>query len=202
MKNYVLYLAISIGFLTNAAFAVDATEVERMVPYYQKADIDVSAYTKVLIAPLGVSATFVLAPPWVSSDERSTQKWALTAEDKKWLKNTYQKAVSAEISQKYEIVDEPGEGVLIVRVELISLMPFARKGEDVQTQGFGIVVAQAQLRDGGNGELLAIYEGPQRVGNQYQQNTRLNSENSLNILFEIWGARLRMYMENYGDQSR
>jgi hypothetical protein len=156
----------------------------------------------VLIAPLGVSATFVLAPPWVSSDERSTQKWALTAEDKKWLKNTYQKAISAEISQKYEIVDEPGEGVLIVRVELISLMPFARKGEDVQTQGFGIVVAQAQLRDGGNGELLAIYEGPQRVGNQYQQNTRLNSENSLNILFEIWGARLRMYMENYGDQSR
>ena len=89
-----------------------------------------------------------------------------------------------------------------MRVELVSLMPFARKGEDVQTQGFGIVVAQAQLRDGGNGELLAIYEGPQRVGNQYQQNTRLNSENSLNTLFEIWGTRLRMYMESYGDQSR
>ena len=143
------------------------------------------------------SPTFVVPPPWITGAEASPTKWALSKEDDRWLRESYQAALRAEIGTSFEIVDQPGEGVLILRVELISLMPFARKGEDVQTQGFGVILTQAQLRDGKNGELLAVYEGLQRVGQEYQQNTRLNSETSLKKLFEIWGARVRMYMESH-----
>jgi len=200
MKKYLLCLLVSVGLLLmNIANAADVSEVEQLEPYYQKSGLDLSGYSKVLIAPLGVTATVVVAPPWVTAQERATQRWELTSDDEKWLRQSYQTAVRSEIGQRFEVVDEPGEGVLIVRIELVSIMPFARKGEDVQTQGFGIIVAQAQLRDGASGELLAIYEGPQRIGDQYQQNTRLNSENSLKHVFEIWGARIRMYMESFAD---
>ena len=199
MKKFLLCFLVSVGLLVNVANAVDVSEVEQLEPYYQKPGLDLSVYNKVLVAPLGLSATVVVPPPWVTLEERATQRWELTAEDEKWLRESYQKTMRSEIGQGFEIVDEPGEGVLIVRIELVSIMPFARKGEDVQTQGFGILVAQAQLRDGSNGELLAIYEGSQRIGHEYQQNTRLNSENSLKQVFEIWGARIRLYMERYAD---
>jgi hypothetical protein len=199
MKNYLLCLVMCVGYLASATAAVDVSDVEQMEPYYQKPGLDLSGYDKVLVAPLGVTATFVVPPPWVTPEERATLRWELTPEDDRWLRKSYQTAVRSEIGQSFTIVEEPGEGVLIVRIELVSIMPFARKGEDVQTQGFGIIVAQTQLRDGSNGELLAIYEGPQRIGDQYQQNTRLNSENSLKQVFEIWGARVRMYMESFAD---
>jgi hypothetical protein len=199
MKKYLLSLAISFSLIATTAFGVDVSDVENLDPYFEKQGLQISNYNKVLVAPLGVGATFVVPPPWVTGIDANAKKWSLTEEDERWLRESYQKAVRAEIGEAFEVVDEPGEGVLIVRVELISLMPFARKGEDVQTQGFGVVVAQAQLRDGQNGELLAVYEGPQRVGRQYQQNTRLNSETSLMKLFEIWGERIRLYMESHVD---
>jgi hypothetical protein len=197
MKKYLLSLAMSFGLIATSAYAVDMSEVENLDPYFEKAGLEISAYDKVLIAPLGVGATFIVPPPWVTGADASAKLWALTEADERWLRESYQQAVRAEIGQEFEVVDEAGEGVLIVRIELISLMPFARKGEDVQTQGFGVIVAQAQLRDGNNGELLAVYEGPQRVGQEYQQNTRLNAETSLTKLFEIWGARVRIYMESH-----
>jgi hypothetical protein len=199
MKNFLLCFFVSVGLLAGVANAVDVSEIDQLEPYYQKPGLDLSAYSKVLVAPLDLSTTFVVPPPWVTPAARATQRWALTAEDKKWLRESYQKSVRSEIGQSFEIVEEPGEGVLIFRIELVSIMPFARKGEDVQTQGFGILVAQAQLRDGSNGDLLAIYEGPQRIGNEYQQNTRLNSEKSLKHVFEIWGARVNLFMESFAD---
>jgi hypothetical protein len=45
------------------------------------------------------------------------------------------------------------------------------------------------------GELLAIYEGKQEVGSEYQQNTRLNAENDLRALFAVWGGRMRTVMD-------
>ncbi len=186
---------LSFFLLLNSAFAVDPDEVENLEPYFQKPGLNLGKYNKVLVVPLGVSSTFVIPPPWVTEEERTTQRWSLTREDEKWLRESYQASFRSEVGKSFEVVDEPGDGVLIVGVDLVSLMPFARKGEKVETQGFGVIVAQAQLRDGSNGELLAVYEGPQRVGTQYQQNTRLNSENSLKKLFEIWGARVRLYME-------
>jgi len=195
------FLAVFSTFLLAApVFAIDVSEVDNLDPYYQKDGLEISSYQKVLIAPLGADRTFVLAPPWVEGDAANPKKWGLTASDIKWLRKSYQEAMRAEIGQQFEIVDEPGEGVLIVSIELVSLMPFARKDEKVETQGFGVIVAQAELRDGQNGELLAVYEGPQRVGSEYQQNTRLNGEKSLMQLFEIWGARVRMYMESHGTE--
>lgn len=95
----------------------------------------------------------------------------------------------------FPVVDQPGEGVLILDIEIIYLMPYAERGEKVTTRGFGEMLVQAQLRDGMTGELLAVYEGKQDVGSEYQPNTRLNNENRLRDLFQYWGKRVRGLMD-------
>ena len=86
--------------------------------------------------------------------------------------------------------------ILVLDVEIITLMPYARKGEKVQVRGFGELRAQATLRDGATGELIGIFEGTQNVGSEYQQNSRLNAENDLRTLFDVWGSRMRRVMDN------
>jgi hypothetical protein len=114
------------------------------------------------------------------------------------LRKSYREAMQAEITGKggYPIVAEPGKGALILDVAIIYLMPYARKGEEVETRGFGEMLVQAQLRDGMTQELLAVYEGKQEIGSGYQQNTRLNNENSLRELFQVWGTRMRGILDS------
>jgi len=202
MKKLLMLLAVS-GFvasgqgLAQSGDLVQVTDIENLAPYFEREDLDFGDYSSVLIAPLSVADARVLPPPWVTGKDASPKKWKLTASDVKWLRESYQSAMREQISGDggYPIVEQPEEGTLIIRVELVSLMPFARKGERVETQGFGVIVAQVQLRDGMSGDLLAIYEGPQRVGTEFQANTRLNAENRLIEIFTIWGKRLRNYME-------
>ena len=191
----VVFLLLGSGSLI--ADEVDVSSVQNLAPYYQKDGAELGSYDKVLIDTLATRNARVIAPPWIEGDARNPKKWQLTNADIDWLRKSYQAAMKEQIEGNggYEIVSTPGEGVVILDVRLISLMPYARRGEKVTVRGFGELVVQAQLRDGLTGELLAVYEGPQEVGLEYQQNTRLNSEQSLSGLFSIWGARMRMLLD-------
>jgi len=195
MKKSLIFGLMTL-FLSPAVFAIDADEMNNLDPYYEKPGLDIGEYTSVFIAPLSANDARVVPPPWVTGDEASPKQWKLTKKDIEWLRKSYQEAMRKEIGELggKRIVDQPGEGTLIVRMELVSLMPFARKGEKAETQGFGVLLAQAQLRDGMTSELLAVYEGTQRIGTEYQQNTRLNAELNLTDLFSVWGARVNKYL--------
>jgi len=195
MKKSLIFGLMTL-FLSPLVYATDLDEMDNLDPYYEKPGLDIGQYTSVFIAPLSANDARVIPPPWVTGDEASPKQWKLTKKDVEWLRKSYQEAMRKEIGEVggRKIVDQPVEGALIVRIELVSLMPFARKGEKAETLGFGVIVAQAQLRDGMTGELLAVYEGPQRVGTEYQQNTRLNAERKLENLFSIWGARVNKYL--------
>jgi hypothetical protein len=202
MKNMIwMLVSLATIILTNSqVFAADedfAANVDNLQPYYIKEGADLSGYTKVMLGRLGVADARVIAPPWYEGKDASPARWKLTDKDIKWLRNSYRAAMKEEIETKggYPVVDEAAADVLFLDVEVITLMPYARKGENVQVRGFGELKAQATLRDGMTSELLAIFEGPQDVGTEYQQNTRLNAENSLKALFEVWGARMREFMD-------
>jgi hypothetical protein len=168
-------------------------EVSQLVPVFVKEGLDMRSYDKVLLDSLKVRDAKVVPPPWIEGDARNPKKWRLTSKDEEFLRDSYRTAMKQEIAGEggYEIVSEPGAGVLILDVSIITLTPYARKNENVVVKGFGELLTQAQFRDGMTGELLAIYEGVQEVGSEYQQNSRLNAETSLRLLFEIWGTRVR-----------
>jgi len=205
MKFPALMLAIAVNFVAfgypwataSAAEHESRSSVRDLDAYYEKPGVDLSQYNAILLDSLGLQDARVLPPPWIAGTEGSSEKWQLTTSDIEWLQKSYRETMQAEISGNggYPIVDQLGEGVLILDVTIVYLMPYARKGEAVETRGFGTMLVQAQLRDGVTAELLAVYEGKQEVGSGYQQNTRLNNENSLRELFKVWGARMRGIMD-------
>jgi hypothetical protein len=175
-----------------------AANVDNLKPYYIKEGADLSGYNKVLLDSLGVADARVIAPPWYQEEDQGPSRWELTKKDVEWLRKSYRAAMQQEIETKggYPVVSDIAADVLILDMEIVTLMPYARKGENVQVRGFGELKVQATLRDGMTSELLAIFEGSQDVGTEYQQSTRLNAENNLKALFQVWGARMRKVMDD------
>jgi hypothetical protein len=195
-----LMLGISQAAVADEEFAANVENLQpydKLQPYYIKEGVDLSIYTKVLVDNLGVADARVIPPPWYAGEDKPA-KWALTRKDVEWLHKSYRAAMKQELETEggYPVVTEMAPDVLILDVEIITLMPYARKGEKVQVRGFGELKVQASLRDGMTSELLAIFEGSQDVGTEYQQNTRLNAENNLKALFQVWGARMRKLMDD------
>lgn len=193
---------ISAGAARAAAHLSDDEAVQDLRAYYIQDDLDLTAYDKVLIDTLTVDDARVVPPPWVEGSARSAERWRLTQKDIQWLRESYRSAMRAMLggpagasSAGYPIVMEAGVGVLIVDIEIVALMPYARKDESVTTRGFGEILVQAQFRDGATQQLLAVFEGWQNVGSEYQQNSRLNSERDLQELFTIWGQRVRRILD-------
>ncbi len=196
--------ALAVAFLIVTALPIEANAADEatgiqardLTRYYQKEGVDLSQYTAIMLDRLGVDDARVMPPPWYEGEDNGPQKWQLTDADINWLRKSYRETLTEEISSGgYPVVDAPGKGVLIVDIEIIYLMPYARRGENVTTRGFGEMLVQAQLRDGMTQELLAVYEGTQNVGSEYQQNSRLNNESSLRELFRYWGSRVRDIMD-------
>lgn len=180
-----------------SAYAESHVSVRDLDVYYEKEGVALADYNAILIDSLGLDDARIVRPPWYEGEERNPKKWKLSNSDIKWLRQSYREAMTSEIEANdgFAVVTEPGEGVLILDIEIIYLMPFAERGEKVTTRGFGEMLVQAQFRDGMTGELLAVYEGKQDVGSEYQPNTRLNNENRFADLFTYWGQRVRSIMD-------
>ena len=167
---------------------------------YEKDGFDIGRYNQVMIDTLGVADARVIPPPWVEGKDRNPKRWQLNSKDIQWLKDNYRAAMKEQIETigGYPVVTEPSSDALILDVKIVSLTPYAQRSEDVITRGSGEMTIQAELRDSMTGELLAIYEGDQDVGSEYQQNARMNKEHDANKLFSAWGEKLRRMM----DESR
>ena len=167
---------------------------------YEKDGLDMGRYDQVMIDTLGVADARVIPPPWVEGKDRNPKRWQLNSKDIQWLKDNYRAAMKEQIETigGYAVVSEASPEALILDVKIVSLTPYAQRSEDVITRGTGEMTVQAELRDSMTGELLAIYEGDQDVGSEYQQNARMNKEHDANKLFAAWGEKVRLMM----DESR
>jgi len=187
--------------VASLAAADDLYKISKaLTKFYEKPGLDISSYDAVMIDTLGVADARIIPPPWVEGKDRNPKKWQLNSKDIQWLKDSYRAAMKEQIeaSGDYAVVSEPRPEALILDVKIVSLTPYAQRGEDVITRGSGELTIQAELRDSMTGELLAIYEGDQDVGSEYQQNVRINKEHNVKILFAAWGEKLRLMM----DESR
>jgi len=187
--------------VASLAAADDLYKISKaLTKFYEKPGLDISSYDAVMIDTLGVADARIIPPPWVEGKDRNPKKWQLNSKDIQWLKDSYRAAMKEQIeaSGDYAVVSEPRPEALILDVKIVSLTPYAQRGEDVITRGSGELTIQAELRDSMTGELLAIYEGDQDVGSEYQQNVRINKEHNAKTLFAAWGEKVRLMM----DESR
>ncbi len=196
-----LITVLLLAGVASLAAADDLYKISKaLIQVYEKPGLDISRYNAVMIDTLGVADARVIPPPWVEGKDRNPKKWQLNSKDIQWLKDNYRAAMKEQIEAVggYAVVSEPRPEALIVDVKIVSLTPYAQRDEDVITRGTGELTIQAELRDSMTRELLAIYEGDQDVGSEYQQNARINKEHNVNALFAAWGEKVRRMM----DESR
>lgn len=154
---------------------------------YIRPGVDLRSYTQFLLKPLNLEDTRITPPPWV--DNPDPRRWQLSERNRKFLKTAYQQAMTAglERSGEFNVVEKPFRGSLELEIKLISLTPYARSGEEVKTKGYGELTFEAALRDARSGELLAMFEGAQQVGEDYQENTEFNQGHNFAEHFRQWG---------------
>jgi hypothetical protein len=161
---------------------------------YERPGTDFAQYQSLLINDLEVSNTKIVPPPWKADQPF---KWEIADKNVKALQAAFHESMRDQISANdgYPIVTEPGPGVMEISVRIVSFMPYADRKEKVTTRGSGEMRIHAELRDAQSEELLAIYEGPQEVGQDYRTNSDFTRQENLKGLFDYWGRRIRESMD-------
>ena len=174
--------------LLTAAAGASAQQLEESIEIaYAKPGIDLAAYDKFLLLPLNVSDVRIVPPPWVENAD--PRYWNLTPENRDFLVSTFATAVrdGIQTSNQFPVVTNRQPGTLQVEVRLVSLTPWAAREEAVTTMGAGMLTFEAQIRDAQTAELIAIVDGTQQVGREYQENTQLNRAEGVTEYFTAWG---------------
>jgi hypothetical protein len=170
-------------------------------PTWVRPDTDFSIYTKFLVKPLNISDVKILRPPWAQDDPI---EWKLETISLETIQDIFLEAMkeTLEADGGYPLVDEPGEDVLEVDMELLSIMPYVRPGSDgtddgheIVTLGSGEVTGTAELRDSTSRALLILLEGERVAGEEYKQFTAENNIYNLRAMFTAFAMRLRVAMD-------
>lgn len=179
---YWLIAAILIT-ITNSALS----QTDNLKVTYIKPGVSFKEYNQFILNTLDLRDTRLLPPPWKEDDD--PRDWKLSEQNQNFLRVAYATAVreGIEASGQYNVVKNPTPGTLRLELRLISLQPWAAKGEQVTTKGYGLLSFEAHVRDARTSELLAVYEGTQQVGQDYQENTDFNKASNLAQHFNRWG---------------
>ena len=179
-----------------AAFADDevANFAAQLNVEYERPGVDFEDYDKLIINDLDVDNTKIVPPPWT---EGQTFNWEISDRNVAALQKEFHASMTEQISGSggYEIVTEPDDGTMELTLTIVSFMPYAERKEKVITKGSGEMQISVQVRDAKTGVLLGIYEGPQEVGKDYDENTDFAREQNLKKLFDSWGRRVRIAMD-------
>ncbi|WP_460224799.1 DUF3313 family protein [Aurantivibrio infirmus] len=197
-KRFSFTVAISFflaTLLSNTLFAQVAPNTDELKTTYLKPNINLRQYDQFIIRPLDLSDTRIVPPAWV--DNPDPRQWVLSESNREFLKVAFRAAmrVGLEEGGKFNVVRNATNGTLQLEIKIVSLSPYAPRDKNLTTKGYGELSFEAQLRDAQTGDLLAMYEGVQQVGDQYQENTEFNQANSFAEQFRQWGRNVSTRLE-------
>ncbi len=195
--NRVIALVVSVmaGSAMTATYAhEDADAGQPLKVRYEQPGVDYSKYHSLLIDELDVATTKIVPPPWKADKPFS---WKVTEKNFAALQAAFTESMRDQISANsgYPIVAEPGPGILEFNLRIVSFMPYANRDEQVTTRGSGEMRIHVEIRDSQSGDLLAMYEGPQEVGQDYRVNSDFTRQDNLKSLFDNWGRRIRAVLD-------
>jgi hypothetical protein len=181
----------AVGAVVLLAFAGAAwAQTDMLMPSYIKPGINFKQYKQFTIKPLNLDDTRVIPPPWV--EKPNPKDWRMSKDNQDFLRQTFASAVreGVESDGKFKVVNEHTPGTLQIDVHLLSLTPWASRDEKVETLGSGTLTFEAHVRDAATAELLAVYQGTQQVGKDYQANTPANKMTDIKEHFTEWGRNI------------
>jgi hypothetical protein len=189
-NRFALIRAVGAAVLFAVAVSVSAQQTDMLMPSYIKPGINFKQYKQFTIKPLNLDDTRLIPPPWV--EKPNPKDWRMSKENQDFLRETFASAVreGVESEGKFKVVNEHTPGTLSIDVHLLSLTPWASRDEKVETLGSGTLTFEAHVRDAATSELLAVYQGTQNVGKDYQANTPANKMTDIKQHFTDWGRNI------------
>jgi len=189
LNRFALFRAVGATVLLAAAASAWA-QTDTLMPSYIKPGVNFKQYKQFSIKPLNLDDTRLIPPPWV--EKPNPKDWRMSKENQDFLRETFASAVreGVESEGKFKIVNEHTPGTLQIDVHLLSLTPWASRDEKVETLGTGTLTFEAHVRDAATAELLAVYQGTQQVGKNYQANTPANKMTDIKEHFTDWGRNI------------
>ena len=190
LNRFALFRAVGAAVLLAFAASAWAQTTDMLMPSYIKPGVNFKQYKQVSIKPLNLDDTRVIPPPWV--EKPNPKDWIMSKDNQDFLRDTFSSAVreGVESEGKFKVVKEHTPGTLAIDVRLISLTPWASRDEKVETLGSGTLTFEAHVRDAATSELLAVFQGTQQVGQNYQANTPANKMTDIKEHFTDWGRNI------------
>jgi len=185
----------SSGFISgNPQFEPDKDRPGAMI--YRKPGVDTSSYKKILIDPIEI---------WIAED---SEYKGLSADESKEITDTLRQALIKELEPDYPVVDEPGNGVLGIRLAITNVHLQTKKRGLLGYTPIGFVTTtaanlaglrmelgratiEAELLDGGTNELVAAVIDP--LGNNKEDEKP--SWEEIGKRLEYYAKRLRARLE-------
>jgi hypothetical protein len=185
-----MFRAVGAVVLLAAATVVWAQITDTLTVAYTKPGVNLKQYKQFLIKPLNLEDARLIPPPWVEKPDPKV--WNLSKQNQQFLRDTFASAIREGVASegKFTVVKEPTPGTLQIDVHLISLTPWAAREEKVETLGSGTMTFETHVRDAKTAELLAVYQGTQQVGKEYQENTQANKMTDVKEHFTTWGRNI------------
>jgi Protein of unknown function (DUF3313) len=185
------------GFLGDDYSLMQAGGKDRVAMNYVKPGVNWSQYTKLCIKPFEL---------W-KSDDSDSKLGKLSEKDQQLLLDIAYKCVSDDLDTEFQIVDQPGPGVMVLRVAITD----AKKSKPVLNlvssihpvglainygkqivNGKGIFVGEiaieGDMRDGSTNELLAAF-ADRRAGTKAWQTKFNGSWGDVKLAFHWWTQR-------------
>jgi hypothetical protein len=115
-------------------------------PTWIRPDTDWAQYSSFLITPLNMDDVKILKPAWSADDP---EEWTLQTMNKEAIQEIFRKAMidTLQADNGYPVVDAAAANVLQVEVDLLSITPRLKPGDEsnldpnVTTLGSGEVIA-------------------------------------------------------------
>jgi len=173
---------------------------------YVKPGIDLATYTKVMVKPLNMDNIEVLKPAW---EQDNDEAWSFNPGDREGIQEMFLDAMQSELETNggYALVSAPGDDVMRIEVELLSITPYVKPGtpasdgdHTISTLGSGDVVISAEFRDSQTRELLILVEGERTIGDEYKELSRENHIANVKGLFAKWGKKVRGALDKAHNQ--
>lgn len=174
-------------------------------------EVSFSSYTKIMLVPVSMENTEIIQP----QSTRGSRPWVLEDRDKELINNSYQQMMSKYLVDEggYELVTDPGEGVIVIQAALVALAPSAPKDDgrsrgttSVRSKTFtdsaGTITMAMVLLDGVSGKQLVKWVDARSGWGTMRNNNSVSNLSDVNLIFSSWASQVRRGLHYLSDEAK
>ncbi len=173
---------------------------------YVDPEADFGQFSQILLEPLDMSRTRIVQPNRGNTSVTGNRPWELTDADRETLQRIYLEVFTRELEETgdYDVVTEPGPGVLKISATITQLAPSASRDDmrsrpagrsRVYTESAGTMTIAFGFSDSETGEILAVVKDARRGSPVWGVNNAVTNLSDIRFMFARWARMVRARLD-------